>query len=148
MGDMKRLRDGREYFRLNEAEGREFDTYDVYLYEFVLLFFGLDPEEPVRGRDALMEGLYKFSEELKERGYRIQDPHFVYSGEKHCSELLESMLNDLWWSGFIEVVTEDDTEEFRLTEKGKEIARALLKEKLRSEDLDYFRAFRLTFSPP
>ena len=148
MGGTIRLEDGREYYRLDEAEGKEFGNHDVYLYEFVLLFFGLDPEEPVRGRDALMEGLYRFFGELKGRGYRVQDPHFVPSGEKHYSELLDRVLDDLWWSGFIEVVAEDGTEEFRLTEKGEEKAKALVRERLRSGDLDYFRAFRLSLSRP
>ena len=145
---MKRLRDGREYYRLDEAEGKEFGAYDVYLYELVLLFFGLDPEELVRGRDALMEGLYRFFGELKGRGYRVQDPHFVPSGEKHYSNLLDRVLDDLWWSGFIEVVTENGTKEFGLTEKGEERAEALVRERLRPGDLNYLRAFRLSLSRP
>ena len=56
MGGTIRLRDGREYYRLDEAEGREFGTYDVYLYELVLLFFGLGPDEPIIGRATLMGG--------------------------------------------------------------------------------------------
>ena len=150
MGGTIRLRDGREYYRLDEAEGREFDTYDVYLYELVLLFFGLDPEEPVRGRDALMEGLYRFFGELKGRGYRVQDPHFVPSGEKHYSELLDRVLDDLWWSGFIEVRggTGGGAEELGLTEKEKEVARALLREKISLEDLDRLKAFRLSLFKP
>ena len=148
MGGTIRLEDGREYFRLDEAERKEFGTYDIYLYELVLLFLGLGPEEPIIGRATLMEGLYKFSEELRGRGYRVQDPHFVPVGEKHYSKLLDRVLDDLWWSGFLEVVAEDCTEEFRLTEKGKEKAKALVKEKLRLGDLDYFRALRLSLSRP
>ena len=143
-----RLKDGREYYRLDEAEGREFGAYDVYLYELVLLFFGLGPEEPIIGRATLMEGLYEFSEELKGRGYMVQDPHFVPLGDKHYSKLLDRVLDDLWWSGFVEVVAENGTEEFRLTEKGEERAKALVKEKLRLGDLDYFKALRLSLSRP
>ena len=148
MGDTIRLRDGREYYRLDEAERKEFGTYDVYLYELVLLFLGLGPDEPIMGRATLMEGLYKFSEELRGRGYRVQDPHFVLVGDKHYSKLLDRVLDDLWWSGFIEVVTENGTKEFGLTEKGEERAKALVKERLRLGDLDYLRTFRLSLSRP
>ena len=148
MGSTKRLRDGREYYRLDEAEGKEFGTYDVYLYELVLLFFGLGPDEPIMGRATLMEGLYKFSEELRGRGYRVQDPRFVPVGDKHYSKLLDRVLDDLWWSGFVEVAAEDGTEEFGLTEKGEEKAKALVRERLRSGDLDYFKALRLSLSKP
>ena len=70
------------------------------------------------------------------------------SGDKHYSELLDRVLDDLWWSGFIEVVAENGTKEFGLTEKGEERAKALVRERLRSEDLDYFKALRLSLSRP
>ncbi len=41
---MRKLPDGTEFYTLDEAEGKEFNTYDIYLHEFVLIFFGLEPE--------------------------------------------------------------------------------------------------------
>ncbi len=50
---MRKLPDGTEYYTLDEAEEKEFNTYDIYLHEFVLIFFGLEPEKPIRSRTKL-----------------------------------------------------------------------------------------------
>jgi len=140
---MRKLSDGTEFYTLEEGERKEFDTYDIYLYEFVLIFFGLDPEKPIQSRIKYQKGLFLFSKELEKRGYKVQDPHFIaYSGA--YSFVLARVLDNLWWSGFIEAkgVYAKETEEFKLTEKGKNEAILLIKEKIKEKDLQDLITFR------
>lgn len=140
---MRRLPDGTEAYSLDEAEGREFPKYDIYLHELVLIFFGLEPDKPVYSRIKYQKGLFLLFKELEKRGYRVQDPHFVPYSYGPYSFVLARVLENLWWSGFIEVsrIGKED-EEFRLTDKGKREAGLLIKEKVRGEDLDYLVQFR------
>jgi len=140
---MRKLPDGTEFYTLDEAEGKEFATYDIYLYELVLIFFGLEPEKPIQSRIKYQKGLFLFLKELEKRGYKVQDPHFIpYRGA--YSFVLARVLDNLWWSGFIEAKVEHgkEVEEFKLTEKGKNEAILLIKEKIKEKDLQDLITFR------
>jgi len=141
---MRKLPDGTEFYTLDEAEGKEFDTYDIYLHEFVLIFFGLEPEKPIQSRIKYQKGLFLFLKELEKRGYKVQDPHFIPYSYGPYSFVLARVLDNLWWSGFIEAKGEygKETEEFKLTEKGKNEAILLIKEKIKEKDLQDLITFR------
>jgi len=125
-------------------EGKEFDTYDIYLHEFVLIFFGLELEKPIISRIKYQKGLFLFLKELEKRGYKVQDPHFVPHDDGPYSFALANILDELIWSGFIEAkgVHGKETEEFKLTEKGKNEAILLIKEKIKEKDLRDLITFR------
>ena len=141
---MRKLPDGTEFYTLDEAEGKAFNTYDIYLHEFVLIFFGLEPEKPIYSRVKYQKGLFLFFKELDKRGYKVQDPHFIPYSYGPYSFVLARILDNLWWSGFIEVKGEyeKETEEFKLTEKGKAEAILLVEKKINKKDLNDLITFR------
>ena len=85
-----------------------------------------------------------FFKELDKKGYKVQDPHFIPYSYGPYSFVLARILDNLWWSGFIEVKGEygEETEEFKLTDKGKIEAELLIEKKINKKDLKDLINFR------
>jgi len=122
------------------SNGTKFCT----LEEVVLVLFGLEPEKPIHSRTKYQKGLFLFFKELEKRGYKVQDPHFIPYKDGPYSFELARVLDKLLWSGFVEAKGEygKETEELRLTEKGKNEAILLIKEKIKEKDLKDLITFR------
>jgi hypothetical protein len=135
---MRRLPDGTVFYTLDEAEKVEFETFDIYLHELVLMYFGLDPDEPVNG-DGVQKGVYVLYEELKRRGYKVQDPHYVFITRKPYSSVIERVLDNLVWSGYSDV---DENDKLILSKKGKREVETLTGKKLKESDLEDLTRFR------
>ena len=119
-------------------------THDVSLHEFVLIFFGLELEKSIQSRVKVQKGLFLLLKELEKRGYKVQDPQFVPCRDGPYSFVLANALKELIWSNFIETKGEygKENEEFKLTEKGKNEAMLLVKEKIKENDLKDLITFR------
>jgi len=122
------------------SDGSESCTLDGV----VLIFFGLEPEKPIYSRLKFQLGLFLFIKELEKRGYKAQDPHFIPYKDGPYSFELARVLQKLIWSSFIEARGEynKESEELKLTEKGKNEAMLLIKEKIKEKDLKDLIMFR------
>jgi len=135
---MRRLPDGTVFYTLDEAEKVEFETPDIYLHELVLMYFGLEPDEPV-SNDEAQKGVYVLYKELKRRGYKVQDPHYVFITHKPYSFVIERVLDNLIWSGYLDV---DENDKLILSKKGKREVETLTEKKLKESDLEDLTWFR------
>jgi len=140
---MRKLPDGTVLFTLDEAEEIDFDIYDIYLHELVLIYFGLRPNCPVSIEEA-QKGIYILYNELKERGYKVQDPHYVFIAGKPYSFVIERVINNLWYSGYLDCT---ETGSLKLTGKGRSEAGSITGIKIRGRDVEDLIGLRKILNP-
>jgi hypothetical protein len=140
---MRELPDGTVFYTLDEAEKVEFETFDIYLHELVLIYFGLEPGEPV-SIDGAQKGVYLLYNELKKKGYKVQDPHYFFIIYKPYSSVIERVLSNLIWSGYLDV---DENKKLVLSVKGEREAGSIIKKKVKVRDLNDLTRLRKTFKP-
>jgi hypothetical protein len=138
---MRKLPDGTVYYTLDEAEKTGFETFDIYLHELVLIYFGLVPDDPTSNGEV-QKGVYLLYNELRRKGYKVQDPHYVFMMYKPYSFVVESIMDNLVWSGYLDV---DKNGELVLSGKGKKEARSLIEKKIKESDLEDLTRLRETF---
>jgi uncharacterized protein YwgA len=141
---MKNVFEGTRPSTSNIDNGNEFITYDISLHEFILILFGLEPEKPIQSRVKIQKGLFLLLKELEKRGYKVQDPQFIPCRDGPYSFTLANALEELIWSNFIETKGEygKESEEFKLTDKGKKETMLLIEEKIKEKDLKDLVTFR------
>jgi len=137
---MRKLPDGTVFYTLDEAERTEFGTFDIYLHELVLIYFGLEPDDPTTD-DGVQKGVYVLYNELKGKGYGVQDPHYVFIIHRPYSFVIERVLNNLLWSGHLDI---DENDKLVLSEKGKREAELLIRKKVKESDLKDLTRLRET----
>jgi hypothetical protein len=137
---MRRLPDGTVFYTLDEAEKTEFETFDIYLHELVLMYFGLRPGEPVTNEEV-QKGVFVLYNGLKRRGYKVQDPHYVFITRKPYSSVIERVLDNLVWSGYLDV---DENDRLILSGKGKREVETLIGKKLKGPDPEDLTRLRET----
>ncbi|MCI4409298.1 MAG: hypothetical protein JHC26_09410 [Thermofilum sp.] len=117
-----RVHNGCEFYTLDEAETTNFETYDIYKHEFVLIFLALSPEIPIDFK-KIGKVLYVFHRGLKEMGYSVQDI---------CLNYIYVTLSNLTYSGYIDIIDSNVV----LTEKGRAEASEMLRKKIRYRDVN------------
>jgi len=137
---MRKLPDGTVYYTLDEAEKTGFETFDIYLHELVLIYFGLVPDDPTSNGEV-QKGVYLLYNELRRKGYKVQDPHYVFIIHKPYSFVVESVMDNLVWSGYLDV---GENGELALSGKGKKEARSLIEKKIKESDLKDLTRLRET----
>jgi len=143
-------RSEKKFYNFKEAiiKYKEIDRPEIALDELVLLILGLLEDKPVNGKVVMQKEVFIFANELKENNIKIIEPTFVSLHYGPFSQELAVLLELLELAGYIRIWHRRRMKatKYELTDKGKNIARKIIKElenKYGKEFIEKLRTLRI-----
>ncbi|BFI75404.1 hypothetical protein [Sulfurisphaera ohwakuensis] len=142
----KTLPDGTKIYSWNNLDDafNEVEEVDLTVSDLILFLLWCDKDKPIFGNTRLVKEAFVFWNELTQRGYKVEDPHFFPYRYGPYSKFIMATVEDLYFAGFIVIATAAEKRQYvyMLSKKGVEEAENLVKEKIREEDREYFKRKR------
>ncbi|AQQ16868.1 ORF16 [Sulfolobus spindle-shaped virus 3] len=142
----KILPDGTKLYSWDDLDKaiEEAEDVDLTVSDLILFLLWCDKDKPIFGNTKLVKEAYVFWLELTSKGYKVEDPHFYPYNYGPYSKFIMATVEDLYFAGFIIIASgmKRGQYAYMLSKKGLMEAEELVKEKIRPEDIEYFKRRR------